>query len=128
MLDGEHFSAATAQLEILRQFKVRSLTELGLAESPMAVAALGAMLAYLGETQRVGLERIESINLYSDKQFMKLDLTARRNLELTETIRGRERRGTLLWVLDRAKTSMGKRLMRSWIEQPLISEIGRAHV
>ncbi len=121
VLDGEHFSAATAQLEILRQFKVRSLTELGLAESPMAVAALGAMLAYLGETQRVGLERIESINLYSDKQFMKLDLTARRNLELTETIRGRERRGTLLWVLDRAKTSMGKRLMRSWIEQPLIS-------
>ena len=121
VLDGEHFSAATAQLEILRQFKVRSLTELGLAESPMAVAALGAMLAYLGETQRVGLERIESINLYSDKQFMKLDLTARRNLELTETIRGRERRGTLLWVLDRTKTAMGKRLLRSWIEQPLIS-------
>ena len=121
ILEEERFSPASAQLEVLRQFKVRSLTDLGLAELPAAVAALGALTAYLRETQRVGLERMETIRLYSDKQFMKLDVTARRNLELTETIRGRERRGTLLWVLDRAKTSMGKRLLRSWIEQPLIS-------
>ena len=121
ILEEELFSAAAAQLEVLRQFRVRSLTDLGLAESPAATAALGALIAYLRQTQRVGLERMESIRLYSDKQFMKLDVTARRNLELTETIRGRERRGTLLWVLDRTKTSMGKRLLRSWIEQPLIS-------
>ena len=121
IVEEESFSAASAQLEILRQFGVRSLGELGLAELPMAAAALGALIAYLRQTQRVGLERIQSINLYSEKQFMRLDLTARRNLELTETIRGRERRGTLLWVLDKTKTSMGKRLMRSWIEQPLIS-------
>ena len=121
IVEEESFSAASAQLEILRQFGVRSLGELGLAELPLAAAALGALIAYLRQTQRVGLERIQSINLYSEKQFMRLDLTARRNLELTETIRGRERRGTLLWVLDKTKTSMGKRLMRSWIEQPLIS-------
>ena len=121
IVEEESFSAASAQLEILRQFGVRSLGELGLAELPLAAAALGALIAYLRQTQRVGLERIQAINLYSEKQFMRLDLTARRNLELTETIRGRERRGTLLWVLDKTKTSMGKRLMRSWIEQPLIS-------
>jgi len=121
LLGEEYFAASAAGMEILRQFKVRSLTDLGLAETPMAAAALGALLAYLKETQRVGLERIQAINLYSDKQFMKLDLTARRNLELTETMRGRERRGTLLWVLNHTKTSMGKRLMRSYIEQPLIS-------
>jgi DNA mismatch repair protein MutS len=121
ILEEERFSAAAAQLEVLRQFKARSLSDLGLAESPAATAALGALVSYLRETQRVGLERMEQIQLYSDKQFMKLDVTARRNLELTETIRGRERRGTLLWVLDRTKTAMGKRLLRSWIEQPLIS-------
>ncbi len=121
ILPEELFSAAAAQLEILRQFKAKNLTSLGLVEMPAAVAALGALLAYLRQTQRVGLERIQEIHLYSDKQFMRLDLTARRNLELTETIRGRERRGTLLWVLDKPRTSMGKRLMRSWIEQPLIS-------
>ncbi len=121
ILPEELFSAAAAQLEILRQFKAKNLTSLGLVEMPAAVAALGALLAYLRQTQRVGLERIQEIHLYSDKQFMRLDLTARRNLELTETIRGRERRGTLLWVLDKTRTSMGKRLMRSWIEQPLIS-------
>ncbi len=121
IVEEESFSAASAQLEILRQFGVRSLGELGLAELPLAAAALGALIAYLRQTQRVGLERIQAINLYSEKQFMRLDLTARRNLELTETIRGRERRGTLLWVLDKTRTSMGKRLMRSWIEQPLIS-------
>ena len=121
ILPEELFSAAAAQLEILRQFKAKNLTSLGLVEMPAAVAALGALLAYLRQTQRVGLERIQEIHLYSDKQFMRLDLAARRNLELTETIRGRERRGTLLWVLDKTRTSMGKRLMRSWIEQPLIS-------
>ena len=121
ILEEDRFGAASAQLEILRQFKVRSLTDLGLQDMPLAAASLGALLSYLRETQRVGLERIQAIHLYSDKQFMRLDLTARRNLELTETIRGRERRGTLLWVLDKTCTSMGKRLLRSYIEQPLIS-------
>ena len=121
VLEEDRFSPAASQLEILRQFRIRSLTELGLQEMPLAAASLGALISYLRETQRVGMERIQTIHLYSDKQFMRLDLTARRNLELTETIRGRERRGTLLWVLDKTRTSMGKRLLRSYIEQPLVS-------
>ena len=121
ILGEEEFAPAAAATEILRQFGVRSLEELGLQDLPLAASSLGALISYLRQTQRVGLERIQSIRLYSDKQFMGLDLTARRNLELTETIRGRERRGTLLWVLDKTATSMGKRLLRSWIEQPLIS-------
>jgi DNA mismatch repair protein MutS len=121
VLEEDRFVPAVSQLEILRQFRIRSLTELGLQEMPLAAASLGALISYLRETQRVGMERIQTIHLYSDKQFMRLDLTARRNLELTETIRGRERRGTLLWVLDKTRTSMGKRLLRSYIEQPLVS-------
>ena len=76
-----------------------------------------------------GLERINNLDIYSDVQFMQLDLTARRNLELTETLRNKEKRGTLLWVLDHTKTAMGKRLIRNWIEQPLINpaQIIRRH-
>lgn len=121
LVDEDTFAPAAAQLEILRQFKAKSLLDLGLDDLPLAAASLGALLAYLKETQRTGLERIQAVHLYHEDQFMRLDLTARRNLELTETMRGRERRGTLLWVLDRTKTSMGKRLMKSTIEQPLVS-------
>ena len=76
---------------------------------------------YLKQTQRTGLERLNGIELYTGAQFMHLDLNARRNLELLETMRSKEKRGSLLWVLDQTKTAMGKRLIRSWIEQPLLS-------
>ena len=72
------------------------------------------------DTQRTGIERITSLSLYSQAQYMRLDLSARRNLELTETMRSKEKRGTLLWVLDRTQTAMGKRLIRTWIERPLM--------
>ena len=84
---------------------------------PYAVAAL---LNYLQETQKHGLERIKTVENYADAQYMRLSPVTRANLELTETMRGREKRGTLLWVLDKTETSMGKRLLRSWIEQPLV--------
>lgn len=76
-----------------------------------------------------GLERMNNLDVYSDVQFMRLDLTARRNLELLETMRNKEKRGSLLGVLDHTRTAMGKRLMRSWIEQPLINpaQISRRH-
>ena len=79
------------------------------------------LLRYLKRTQRTGLERMTEVELYSGAQFMRLDLNARRNLELLETMRNKEKRGSLLWVLDKTRTAMGKRLIRSWIEQPLLS-------
>ena len=86
-----------------------------------AKIALGAQLRYLSETQKNQLENITQISIYSDSQYMQLDLSARRNLELTSNLRTREKRGSLLWVLDRTCTSMGKRMIRSWIEQPLLN-------
>lgn len=85
------------------------------------VCSIGALLDYLRETQKTGLERIGTLDVYSETQFMNLDFNTRRNLELMETMRSKEKRGSLLWVLDKTKTAMGKRLIRSWLEQPLVS-------
>ena len=82
--------------------------------------ALGALLQYLHETQKKGVERLKTIENYSRAQFMQLSPVTRANLELTETMRGREKRGTLLWVLDKTQTAMGKRMLRTWLEQPLV--------
>ncbi len=91
-----------------------------LEEKPLATAAIACALNYLRHTQMSGLERLNKLEIYEDSQHMKLDLTARRNLELLETMRNKEKRGSLLGVLDKTKTAMGKRLLRSWIEQPLV--------
>ncbi len=85
------------------------------------ICALGVLIKYLKKTQMTGLERIRTIELFSDNQFMRLDFNTRRNLELTQTMISKEKRGSLLWVLDRTKTAMGKRLLRSWIENPLLN-------
>ena len=106
---------------VLTHFHAEDLSRLDLAGAPAAVTALGCALAYLYETQRTGVEMVSEIQFYTDARFMRLDLTARRNLELCETMRNKERRGSLLWVLDKTGTAMGKRLIRSWIEQPLVS-------
>ncbi len=86
-----------------------------------AVLALGALLGYLHETQKTDLSHIDDLDFYREGQFMELDLTARRNLELTETLRSKEKKGSLLWVLDKTKTAMGARCLRSWLERPLLS-------
>lgn len=85
------------------------------------VCAFGAALSYLGDVQKGEVEGITEINLISRDALMNLGLTARRNLEICETMIKREKRGSLLWVIDRTKTAMGKRLLRSWIEQPLFN-------
>lgn len=90
------------------------------ADDALVPYAAAAMLGYLHETQKHGVERIKAIQSYADAQYMRLSPVTRANLELTETMRGREKKGTLLWVLDQTETSMGKRLLRSWIEQPLV--------
>lgn len=93
-----------------------------LSKAPRAViSACGGLLDYLHETQKSHLEHISFINIYSGEQFMQLDFNARRNLELTETMRGREKKGSLLWVLDETVTSAGGRLIKKWLEKPLVS-------
>ncbi len=114
------FDYSAAKAGILEHFRKPSLEELGLQDSPLAVRALGCALHYLYITQMTGLERMTRLDVYFDAQFMRLDLTARRNLELLETMRNKEKRGSLLGVLDKTRTAMGKRLIRSWIEQPLL--------
>ena len=95
----------------------------GLAQLPCdaAVQAVGGLLAYLYETQKTDLSHIAALSWYTSGQFMELDLTARRNLELTETLRTKEKKGSLLWVLDKTRTAMGHRLIRAWMERPLLS-------
>ncbi len=87
----------------------------------LSVNAAGALLEYLEQTQKVNLEHINSIKLYKSEEFMLLDISTRRNLELTETMREKSKKGTLLWVLDRTMTSMGGRTLRRWVEQPLLN-------
>mgnify|MGYP005757042647 FL=1 len=126
-LREEQYDISEAQRRVLEQFGKSDLSELSLDQRPLAVQAIGGLLDYLTETQMNGVDRLVSLDLYSESQFMALDLTARRNLELTETMRTGEKKGTLLWVLDRTRTAMGKRLIRQYVEQPLLSPavIGR---
>ena len=121
LLDGENFEKETCTSLVLQQFQRENLESLDLSGQDNIVRALGALFSYLKQTQRTGIERINAIDLYSGAQYMHLDLNTRRNLELLETMRNKEKRGSLLWVLDKTRTAMGKRLIRSWIEQPLLS-------
>ncbi|MVB10673.1 DNA mismatch repair protein MutS [Caprobacter fermentans] len=127
LLSGDDFAAETCAPLVLEQFHKDDLDELELSEKPEITRAVGALLKYLKRTERAGLERMEDLDLYSGTQYMRLNLNTRRNLELLETMRSKEKRGSLLWVLDRTRTAMGKRLIRSWIENPLLSpaQIGR---
>lgn len=121
VLDKTAFDYKECEKRILDHFKIDNLEHFNLQNKHETVCALGAALQYLYKTQMTGLERITNVDIYSDAQFMSLDISTRRNLELVETMRNKERRGTLLWVLDKTKTAMGKRLLRTWIEQPLLS-------
>ena len=114
------FSLNEAEKNIRKQFGEDALKGLP-AGNPAAAMALGGLLNYLYETQKTDLSHINDLDYYEQGRFMELDLTARRNLELTETLRGKEKKGSLLWVLDKTKTPMGARCLRSWLERPLLS-------
>ena len=114
------FLLQEAERNIRKQFGDEAFSRLP-AGNPTAAMALGGLLNYLYETQRTDLSHINDLDYYEQGRFMELDLTARRNLELTETLRGKEKKGSLLWVLDRTKTPMGGRCLRSWLERPLLS-------
>lgn len=117
-----YFDRHICEDAIMRQFHVNNLEGLGLSDYEEPAIATGALLQYLHNTQKNSLEHINHITTYSIDDFMILDSSTRRNLELTETLRDKQKRGSLLWVLDKTKTAMGARRLRNMIEQPLISE------
>jgi DNA mismatch repair protein MutS len=114
------FELGNARQSLLDHLQVASLAGFGCEGLPLAVRAAGAIVQYLQETQRAGLGQLDSLRTYSTGEFMTLDATTRRNLELTETIRGRTTRGSLLGVLDATVTAMGGRTLRHWLNQPLL--------
>lgn len=121
-LDAWYFGDDLAQQTLLEHFHVSSLQGLGLSDYDCGVIAAGTLLKYLYETQKTSLSHMTTIEPYSTGKFMVIDSSTRRNLELVETLREKQKRGSLLWVLDKTKTAMGARTLRSYIEQPLIDK------
>ena len=121
-LDSHYFDETICHDYIKRQFHVMNLEGLGIHEFPDGMIAAGAVLQYLHETQKNSLKHLQTISPYASNDYMLLDSNTRRNLELTETLRDKQKKGSLLWVLDKTKTAMGARLLRSYIEQPLIDK------
>lgn len=115
-----YFNLETDEETLKRQFHINSIEGLGLKDNPACVASCGALMQYLHETQMSSLSHINHIETYSVDSFMILDSATRRNLELTETLRDKQKRGSLLWVLDKTKTAMGARKLREFVEQPLL--------
>ena len=121
-LDARYFDEDAAKKLLMKHFKVSSLIGLGVDDFPNGVVAAGALLQYLTDMQKSDITNITHIYPYLASKFMLLDSSTRRNLELVEIMRDKQKRGTLLWVLDKTKTAMGARTLRSFIEQPLIDK------
>ena len=119
-LDSRFFGEESCRRILMEHFKVGALVGLGLEDYATGIIAAGAVMQYIYETQKSTLEHITTVTPYSTGQYMVIDTSTRRNLELVETMREKQKRGTLLWVLDKTKTAMGARLLRACIEQPLI--------
>ena len=120
-LESRYFDDDNVKNSIVKQFNVSSLESLGL-NIGIGVSSAGALLTYLFETQKTSLGHISRLVPYSVGNYMILDSSTRRNLELCETLREKQKKGSLLWVLDKTKTAMGSRMLRSFTEQPLINE------
>lgn len=121
-LDSWYFDEDTCVKKLLAHFKVGILDGLGLKDYSVGVIAAGALLLYLYEMQKGSVDHITSIVPYTTGKYMLIDSSSRRNLELVETMREKQKKGSLLWVLDKTKTAMGARALRSMIEQPLIQK------
>lgn len=121
-LDDRYFEDETCRTTLKDHFHVQSMEGLGIDTFSCGICAAGALLSYLFETQKTDLSHISSITPYHTEEYMILGSATLRNLELTETLREKSKRGSLLWVLDHTKTAMGARTLRTWIEQPLIQE------
>lgn len=121
-LEPHYFDDDACKKCLMKHFKVNVLTGLGIEDFPVGIIASGALLLYLYETQKNDLSHFTHLVPYLPSKFMLLDSSTRRNLELVETLREKQKRGSLLWVLDKTKTAMGGRCLRSYIEQPLIEK------
>ena len=126
-LDSHIFDDEGCKKTLMKHFHVNTLIGLGIEDFPMGMVAAGALLQYLYETQKTGLEHFRHVYPYLTSKYMLLDSSTRRNLELTETLREKQKRGSLLWVLDKTRTAMGARMLRSFIEQPLIDKEAIEH-
>ena len=121
-LESWYFDDMACREKLMEHFKVSSLAGLGLSDYDCGVLSAGALLQYLLETQKNDLSHMTRITPYTTGKYMMLDSSTRRNLELCETLREKQKRGSLLWVLDKTKTAMGARMLRKFIEQPLIEK------
>lgn len=122
VLDDDKFDFDYATALIIETLKKDEISSLGIGHSRSAVCALGAVIGYLRETQkRNEIEAPSEIEFYDDEQYMRLDISARKNLELTKSMMTGDKKHSLLWVIDKTKTAMGKRMIKSWIERPLMS-------
>lgn len=117
-----YFDDELCRKTLKEHFQVNSLEGLGIGEFESGVLAAGALFLYLQETQKTALSHMATIRPYSAEKYMLIDSSSRRNLELVETLREKQKRGSLLWVLDKTKTAMGARTLRSYVEQPLIDQ------
>ena len=120
---GDKFEYMPAAALVCQQFGLKDVDECGLGDQPAAVCAAGALLSYIIETQKFDISHINRLDVFFGGRYMELDWTTRRNLELTESLRSGEKKGSLLWVLDKTRTPMGGRLLRSWVERPLLSAV-----
>ncbi len=122
VLDDECFDFDASTQLIIETLKKDEISSLGIGHSKSAVSALGAVIGYLKKTQKKNeIEVPSEIDFYDDEQYMSLDISARRNLELTKSMMTGDKKHSLLWVIDKTKTAMGKRMIKSWIERPLMS-------
>ena len=121
-LDNWYFNEETCKNKLLEHFHIEMLDGLGVKDYTVGIIAAGALLTYLYETQKSTMPHITTLMPYSSGKYMLIDSSSRRNLELVETMREKQKRGSLLWVLDKTKTAMGARMLRSYIEQPLINK------
>ena len=121
-LDSWYFDDVSCEKVLKEHFKVASLEAIGIGDYNSGAIGAGALLQYLYETQKTSLSHLTGITGYTTGKYMLLDSSSRRNLELCETLREKQKRGSLLWVLDKTKTAMGARTLRSYIEQPLIDK------
>ena len=121
-LDAWYFDDALCRKTLMEHFQVKSLQGLGFEDYDCGMIAAGALLKYLEETQKNSLSHLSRLTTYTTGNYMVLDSSTRRNLELVETLREKQKRGSLLWVLDKTKTAMGARTLRKYVEQPLIDK------
>ncbi len=119
--EDSYFEYENCYEECVRHFGSEKVDSLKLTETKPAAIAVGVTLKYLKNLQKNDLNNIKDVNFYSENQYMKINYTTKRDLEITETMRSREKKGSLLWVLDKTKTSMGRRLLKSWLDKPLIN-------